>query len=846
MTAQTEKHVPRATYRLQFHPGFTFDHAAQITDYLSALGVSHVYASPYLQAAPGSTHGYDVTDPAGVNAELGGEEGHKRFCKALENNGLGQVADIVPNHMAVSHPAANKWWWDVLKNGPGSVYAGYFDIDWDPPENRLAGKILLPILEDQYGRVLEAGKIRVGLCPEHSLVCQYHDHVLPLRPGSAENIADHADPACRAAVLADHFNSNINALDSLLENQHYRLACWRAASEDINYRRFFAINSLAGVCVEDPDVFDTTHVRILDWLARGVIQGVRIDHPDGLKDPEQYLRRLETAAPDAWMVVEKILHPGEDLPGTWPVSGTTGYDFLNHATGLFVDPANKTAFTGIYEKFTSRKTSYEDIARACKHKVMDELLGAEIARLTHRLVQICENHRCFRDHTRPELAGALKQMLACMPVYRTYVRQGIAADRADTQVIAGAAAEAKSRQPETDPRLFDFLADLCCGRIPGEAETQWMLLFQQVSGPVTAKGIEDTAFYRYHRLICLNEVGGDPDTFGLSAEAFHQAMISRLEKCPAAMLATATHDTKRSEDVRARLALLSEIPDQWAAAVRRWAAHNAMYKNHHLLDANIEYLLYQTLVGAWPIDPARVCAFIQNAAREAREFTCWEQPDEAYEQALLDFAQNLLADSFFVSDLEAFVDPLIFPGRINSLSQTLLKLTAPGVPDLYQGTELWDLSLVDPDNRRPVDFARRRAMLDALADMTAQQVMAEMDSGLPKLFLISRMLHFRRQHPHLFSQKAPYQPIALAGRHPDHALAYLRAKQAAVIVPRMVMNFAGHWDDTRIRLPEGEWKNILTNQTFTGPDFFLDSILNRFPVALLVKTGPEHGKGTVS
>ncbi|MFO7861512.1 MAG: malto-oligosyltrehalose synthase [Desulfosalsimonas sp.] len=836
MTPQTENHIPRATYRLQFHPGFTFDHAAQIADYLAALGVSHVYASPYLQAAPGSTHGYDVTDPSRVNAELGGQSGHDRFCSALANAGLGQVIDIVPNHMAVSHPAANKWWWDVLKNGPASAYAGYFDIDWNPPENRMAGKILLPILEDQYGRVLEAGKIRVAVCPEQGLVCRYHDHVLPLRHGFAENIADHADPACRAAVLADHFNTNINALDNLLENQHYRLASWRAASQDINYRRFFAINSLAGVRVEDPAVFEATHARILDWAAQGRVCGLRIDHPDGLKDPEQYLSRLQSAAPDAWIVVEKILHPGEDLPGSWPAAGTTGYDFLNLVTGLFVDPANKTAFTGIYEKFTSRKTSYPDLAHACKHRVMEDLLGAEISRLTHRLVTICENHRCFRDHTRKELFRAICRMLACMPVYRTYVRENIPADSADTQVIARTAAEAKSRQPETDPRLFDFLADLCCGRIVGEAETQWMLLFQQVSGPVTAKGIEDTAFYRYHRLICLNEVGGDPEAFGLSAGAFHEAMISRQKKCPAAMLATSTHDTKRSEDVRARLALLSEIPDQWGAAVRRWAAHNAMHKTGHLPDANIEYLFYQSLVGAWPMDADRACAFIQKAAREAREFTCWEQPDEAYEDALLAFVRNLLADSFFMSDFEAFVDPLIFPGRINSLSQTLVKLTAPGVPDLYQGTELWDLSLVDPDNRRPVDFARRRHLLKSIKDMTLAQILADMDSGLPKLFLTSRVLGFRTQHPHLFSPNAQYQPVHVTGPHQDHSLAYLRGKQAAVIVPRLIMNFPGHWADTRVRLPGGQWKNILTNQTAVGPEFRLQDILSQFPVALMARS----------
>lgn len=819
MTGPAEKKIPRATYRLQFHPAFTFDDAAGLADYLSALGISHVYAAPYLQAASGSTHGYDVTDPTRVNSELGGEAGHAHFCQALKRRGLGQIIDIVPNHMAVGEPLANKWWMDVLQHGRSSRYAGFFDIDWDPPEQRLAGKVLLPILEDQYGRVLEAGKIRVESHGEHGLVCRYHDHLLPLCPDSAP--------------VSPETANDCQALDNLLENQHFRLACWRAAARDLNYRRFFAINSLAAVCVEKDAVFEITHARILDWLARGMVDGVRIDHPDGLKDPEGYLKRLEQAAPDAWIVVEKILHPGEALPPSWPVSGTTGYDFLNLLTGLFVDPAGERPLSDFYETFTGQKPAYEDRVYECKHLVMEKLLGADICRLTHRLVHICEKHRCVRDHTRTELEAAVKELLACMPVYRTYVGPDGRAGHADRAVIARAAAEARSRRPKTDPRLFDFLEELCCGRVTGGLESDWRLLFQQVSGPVTAKGIEDTAFYRYHRLVCLNEVGGDPSVFGLSADSFHQEMIRRAQAHPAAMLATSTHDTKRSEDVRARLALLSEIPEQWAAAVQRWAARHAVYKTHDLPDYNIEYLLYQNLAGAWPIDESRALSFILKAAREARVHTCWEDPDTEYEQALQDFTRAVLADSFFRADLEAFVEQLVTPGRINSLSQVLLKLTAPGVPDFYQGTELWDLSLVDPDNRRPVDFTLRRRLLASIENPDPDKIMAEMDSGLPKLHLIRTGLHFRGQRPDLFAPGSAYLPLAVKGAQKNHLLGFLRGGQVGAIVPRRVMGFSGSWGDTRIELPEGRWENRLTGEIFSGPEFFLEEILKQFPVALL-------------
>ncbi|MDY6824487.1 MAG: malto-oligosyltrehalose synthase [Thermodesulfobacteriota bacterium] len=829
MTKKTAKKILRATYRLQFHPGFTFEDAAAAADYFSALGISHIYASPYLQAAHGSTHGYDVTDPTRVNRELGGQDGHKRLCRELERRGMGQVIDVVPNHMEIFEPFSNKWWWDVLEKGRLSKYAGFFDIDWDPPEKRIAGKIVLPVLEDHYGRVLEAGKFSVAITDTRQWVCKYHDLIFPLSPDSITS----------SSVSPARLNEDPDALDTVLQSQHYRLTYWRAASRDLNYRRFFAINSLAAVRAEDITVFKKTHALVLDWLGCGLVDGVRIDHPDGLKDPEGYLKRLGKAAPDAWIVVEKILHPGEELPASWPVSGTTGYDFLNQAAGLFIDSANESRFSAIYEEFTGSTTAYKDLIHACRHLVMEKLLGSDICRLTELLVNICEKHRCFRDHTRSQLTAAVKELLACMPVYRTYVRKNVTASHTDQEIIRRAVSEAKTRGPEIDPRLWGFLSDICCNRIKPETEAdpeaEWMLRFQQTSGPVTAKGIEDTAFYRYNRLVCLNEVGGDPSVFGISVRQFHDAMVLRTQRCPEAMLATSTHDTKRSEDVRARLALLSEIPGHWEKAVKRWAAHNQTHKNQKLPDSNIEYLLYQSLVGAWPIGSERAAAFIQKAAREAAEYTCWEDPDTTYEQALLDFTKNILSDSFFVADITSFVTPLVNPGRINSLAQVLLKLTAPGVPDIYQGTELWDLSLVDPDNRRPVDFDRRRGLLASLEHMNMEQIMADMDSGLPKLYLIQKTLELRKDRPELFAPSASYGPVDITGTNHNHALAFTRGSRAVTIIPRLVMGFSGDWEDTRVNLSESAWQNIFTGETFTGPELLLRNILKKFPVALLLR-----------
>ncbi len=831
------KTVPKATYRLQFHAGFTLDHAAAIADYLADLGISHIYASPYLQAAPESSHGYDVVDHTTVNRELGGNEGHDRFCRALAENNLGQVLDLVPNHMAISHPVLNKWWWDVLKNGPASQYERFFDIDRNPPERRLGHRLLLPVLADHYGRELEAGKIRIAeLAGE--LVIDYNGMLFPLSPASvtlhAESNKDNTaspDPEKIARTL----NAETDALDRLLQNQHYRLAFWRTAAADLNYRRFFAINDLAGIRVEDERVFTETHQLVLKWLRQGIIDGLRIDHPDGLSDPETYFMRLRSASPEGWIIVEKILHTGEDLPSSWPVSGTTGYDFLNLVAGLFVDPAGEAPLTDFYIQFTGETSSFEEIVRVCKHRVMDDLLGADVSRLTELMIRICENHRFYRDYSRSELRTALREILAAMPVYRTYVRIDGRLRDADQQIIETAVGSAGKRHPEIDPALFTFIQDLLCRRYQGNLEHEFILRFQQLSGPVTAKGIEDTAFYRYHRLSCLNEVGGDPGTMGISTARFHNSMLERSTRYPRTMLATGTHDTKRSEDVRARMALLSEIPLQWTEAVRTWSKRNSVYRRNGLPDKNMEYLLYQTLVGAWPIDASRTWAFMEKAAREARVHTNWEQPDPHYEKALHAFVTSVLEDSIFVTDLSAFVIPLITPGRINSLSQTLIKLTSPGVPDIYQGTELWDMSLVDPDNRRPVDYTVRRELLKSLDNMTPEAVIAEMEKGLPKLYLTRQTLWLRRNHPGIFSPSSGYRPLPAKGVEKKHVVAYMRGEQAVVVVPRLIMGFSRDWHDTRIDLPNGLWLNLFTHETVTGPQVMIADLLARFPVGLLIK-----------
>ena len=879
------RRVPGSTYRVQLRPEFGFEEAAAIADYLAALGVTHLYASPYMAAAAGSTHGYDIVDPSHVSEELGGEAGHRRLCEALQRQGLGQVLDVVPNHMAITGPE-NVWWWDVLRQGITSRYAPYFDVDWRAPEARLHNKVLLPILGDHFGRVLEAGEFRVEW-NEWDFTLHYFQHTLPLSPHTLVGLLKEVAQDCGNETLAfiadalealggfkeadeqevnardrDHrvllellqrlaletpqvaealrtglrrLNQDYDALEKLLRSQHYRLAYWKVTSYEINYRRFFDINGLIGLRIEEADVFTETHSLILKWLDEGVLDGVRIDHPDGLRDPKQYFIRLRKAAPDAWLVVEKILEPGEPLHGSWPVQGTTGYDFLNRVLGLFIEPASEVFLTSLYGEFTGEETDYETLLHDRKHLIIRETFGGELSRLTYMLLEICEEHRRYRDYARHELQEALREFLACFPVYRTYARRGEAPGPQEVRAVEEAAARAKKHQPEADPDLFDFIAEILLQRVGGKTGYEFTLRFQQLSAPVMAKGAEDTAFYAYHRLTALNEVGGDPGRFGLSVDAFHGACIEAQDCWPQAMLASSTHDTKRSEDVRARLCLLTEMPERWAETVRRWRDINAPLKQHKYPDANTEYMIYQMLLGAWPISLERALPCVEKALHEAKVHTSWTNPNEKYDKAVLEFVRVLYAHPAFVTELDTLVKDLFLPGCRNSLSQTLIKFTAPGVPDIYQGCELWDFSLMDPDNRRPVDYEHRRSLLDRLEGMTPDAIWTEAASGLPKLYLTHRVLTLRREHPEWFGADADYTALRPTGSFPDRVVAFKRGEHVITIAPRLTMNLEKGWLDTRMELGPGRWRNVLTNEEFSKEVVDMDTLLRLFPVGLLIQ-----------
>jgi (1->4)-alpha-D-glucan 1-alpha-D-glucosylmutase len=878
-----------ATYRVQLHAGFTFDDAAAVADYLAALGVSHLYCSPYLQAAKGSTHGYDVVDHGRLNDDLGGAAAHRRLTDRLAGAGLGQVLDIVPNHMALAG-RANAWWWDVLENGPSSRYACYFDIDWDPPEAKLADTVLMPVLGDHYGRVLEAGELTIER-QGGSFTVRYYDHEAPLSPRTLDDLLSRAaaragsaaleelaaaygrlplailtDPAdveirhrgkeelramlgelaAAQPVVAEAIDAEItavnhdpDALDQLLRRQNYRLAYWGTANEELSYRRFFNIETLAGLRVEDEAVFADTHRLILGLVSGGTVDGLRVDHVDGLADPEAYLGRLRDATGGVYVVVEKILEAGEDLPGSWPVAGTTGYEFLNRVNRLFVDPASENAMRAGYMSFTGCHDSYPDVVHAAKVQIMREELATEVERLTGVLADVCERHRRQRDQTRRDLRDTLREVIAAFPVYRTYARPGSPVTSADRVHVAAAVATARQRRPDLDGELVGFIGELLVLGYAGDAEADFALRFAQVSAPVMAKGVEDTAFYRYQPLVSLNEVGGDPGRFGAPVAEFHQAMSEAAGRWPEAMLTLSTHDTKRSGDVRARINVLSEMPEAWEHAAQRWAHRNKRYKHNGWPDRNAEYLLYQSLVGTWPIDTGRVTAFMEKAAKEAKVHTSWTEPQAEYDDALAAFAAAILADAGFTADLEAFLAEhrLVERGQVNSLAQTTLLLTCPGVPDLYQGTEVWEFSLVDPDNRRPVDYGARRRLLDALASAGPEAALSRAGEGGPKLWLIHRLLGHRRRHPGAYQAGSGYQPLPVSGRRAPNVVAFTRTGGLAVVVPRLVADLADDWAGTTVALPGGGWVNVLTGETVDGGDTGAAALLRRFPVAVLGREG---------
>jgi (1->4)-alpha-D-glucan 1-alpha-D-glucosylmutase len=650
-----------------------------------------------------------------------------------------------------------------------------------------------------------------------------------------------ASPEVAKAIDAEveAANRDPDALDDLLSQQNYRLAYWRTGAEELSYRRFFDIETLAGLRVEDEAVFADTHRLILELVAQGTADGLRIDHVDGLADPEGYLARLRDATGGAYVVVEKILQSDEQLPRSWPVAGTSGYDFLNHVNQLFVDADHETALRDGYARFTGLQQDFADVAHAAKLQIMREDLAAEVERLTGLLADVCERHRRHRDHTRRELRDCLSELIAAFPVYRTYFRAGQPATDADVAHVAAAVRGATQHRPDLDAELFGFVGDLITGKYPGEEETEFAVRFAQVSAPVMAKGVEDTAFYRYQPLVSLNEVGGDPGRFGRPVQAFHAAMADAARHWPEAMLTLSTHDTKRSADVRARISVLSELPDAWEHAVVRWADRNNAYKQDGWPDRNAEYLLYQTLVGAWPIGPGRVAAFMLKAAKEAKTRTSWIDPNAGYDDALSAFVTAAMADQGFVADLEGFLGEhrLVERGRVNSLAQTALMLTCPGVPDLYQGTEVWEESLVDPDNRRPVDYHRRRALLDSLADGGPEAALARGQEGGPKLWLIHRVLGHRRRHPGAYGPGSGYAPLPVTGDRSAHALAFARSRGLAVLVPRLAGALADgdDWAGTTVELPAGRWTDVLTGQPCSGGQVEVAALLRRFPVAILGK-----------
>lgn len=833
-----------STYRLQLRPEFTFADALGVVDHLEALGVSHAYLSPVLQAAPGSTHGYDVVDHSRINTELGGEAGLRELAGALHARGIGVIADVVPNHMDVPTPLwHNRAMWSVLRDGPGSAYARWLDVDWTVPQRA----VLMPVLGARIGDVLDAGEL--SLATEEvpvgedgavvtETVLRYYDHVLPVRAGTED------------LPMAE-----------LVDRQWYRLAYWRVADEELNYRRFFDVDTLAAVRVEDPDVFEATHRVLLDLFAEGVLDGFRIDHPDGLADPRGYLRRLaEARGPQGqrpYVVVEKILEGEEQLPADWPCDGTTGYDTLRRISGVLVNPSAEAPLTLLHaEVGTSSGASvgdYHELVDTAKHEVVQGGQYAEVHRLVDLLVDICADDVHLRDHTRRALQDAVTELLVAMDRYRAYVVPGEAPDAEAVAVVSEAAHRARQHLPEDRHATLDLVAELVLGRdlVPGGSgaadratpedqggaaglarRRELVVRFQQTCGPVMAKGVEDTAFYRWHRFVALNEVGGDPSRFGVTPEELHAAAERMAATWPATMTTLSTHDTKRSEDARARLLAAVEDPERWVGAVRGWHEQAAAHRSGDEVDGDTELLLWQTLVATWPITEERLLGYLTKATREAKLRTTWTSPDEAYEQAVADLATGVLGDEDLRGGVATFVDAVQPWTRAVTLAQKALQLVLPGVPDVYQGTELVDRSLVDPDNRRPVDYADRAARLAHLDGGGAPR-----DLDDEKLLVTSRALRLRRDLPEAFTgPDAGYEPVATSS---GNALAFARgpvgAPEVVLVVTRRPgeLDRLGGWGRHTVHLPDGSWTDVLTGAAWEGGGTLADDLLARLPVALL-------------
>ena len=962
----TASATPCATYRLQFNRDFTFADASKIIPYLHLLGISHVYASPFLKARSGSSHGYDIVDHNALNPEIGNEASFAAYVRTLQQYGMGQLLDIVPNHMGVGGDD-NVWWLDVLENGEASVYASYFDIDWHPVNPALRNKVLLPFLGDHYGTVLEQCELTLTLDTDKGAFgIRYYEHLFPIDPRSYPEIlgfrietleqelvykqevfntfltliADcrdlprrtelsvaqrqkrhHGIAACKRRLIelcrkqpeiqafvqdnVSYFNGtagqskSFDPLHRLLEAQAYRLAYWLVASDEINYRRFFDINELAGIRMEHSEVFAATHHLILRLIDNGEVNGLRIDHPDGLSNPFKYCHDLQQAiaepgngsskpsANPACLLVEKILANHEHLPADWPVAGTTGYEVAYLINGLFIYPDSERSLSQLYNRFTHRAQDFDELLYDRKKLIMRSALASELTVLANLASNIARTDRFTRDFTNNGLRDALAEVVACFPVYRTYITQQQSSEE-DHRYIQWAIAQAKKRSPAADIQIFDFIQQLLTlSRLENYSSrvqrqlVQFALRFQQYTAPVMAKGMEDTAFYAYNRLVSLNDVGFDPRTFGISINAFHHANRERLESWPQSMVTTSTHDSKRGEDVRARINVLSEMPLEWRQHLARWSRVNRRRKL--LVDdlsapsRNDEYLLYQTLLGTWPLQTPdeeglnafreRIEAYMQKAIREAKVHTSWINPNSEYEEAVRHFIRAILDTperNAFVVDFVLFQKRVGRYGLLNSLSQTLLKLTVPGVPDIYQGNELWSFNLVDPDNRRSVDYDLRQEQLQALVsacqsgdDLTGllQDLLSRIEDGRAKLYITWRALTIRRQQPRVFSE-GEYLNLKTQGPRAEHICAFVRRfadKEVLVATPRWFANLAGEsehmpfgnkiWGNTWIAVPEGaqtgNYRNILSDETVqvherkNGAWLNAADVFKCFPAALL-------------
>ncbi|HUK48512.1 MAG TPA: malto-oligosyltrehalose synthase [Terriglobales bacterium] len=948
--------IPLSTYRLQFNRSFTFSQAAELVPYLAELGVSHCYASPYLRARPGSMHGYDIIDHHHLNPEIGSPEEYDRFVTALHEHGMGQILDVVPNHMGIMG-ADNAWWLEVLENGEASTYAQFFDIDWYPLKDELQGKVLVPVLGDQYGTVLDRGELKLTFDMENGgFSIAYFKHRFPVNPREyprilgrnidqlrehlasdnqdlleleslisafnhlpgreetapekqAERLRDKeihkrrlAALCARSHEISEFLEDNVRELSgtpgdsssfddlhALIKAQAYRLAYWRVAADDINYRRFFDVNDLAALRQEDEIVFRQTHELVLNLLRDGKLNGLRIDHPDGLYNPKQYFERLQRASDHStgqqssskthYVVAEKILTGDEKLPEDWPIHGTTGYNFSNLVNGLFVDPDSERRLNRIYRAFTGRRSTFKELVYECKKLVMDYSLNSELNVLANHLsrIALADRHTC--DFTLNGLRDALTEIVACFPVYRTYVTED-SVSASDRMYINEAVECAKEKSSAADPSVYDFIREvLLSTRAEGHPDyyrrsvVHFAMKFQQYTSALMAKGLEDTSFYRYHRLVSLNDVGGDPVRFGIRPEEFHREIARRARSWPHEMVATSTHDSKRSEDVRARINVLSEFPIEWYRHVRKWRELNRGKKTvSDAIEAptrNDEYLFYQTLVGAWPVGrdaenppdsfKERMRKYMLKALREAKENTSWANQNSQYEDSVIKFVNAVLDSQEFRDDLLPFHRVISHFGMLNSISQTLIKLTVPGVPDIYQGNELWEFNLVDPDNRRAVDYALRRRTLRQFeeienrrcekCDPLFREIASDMHDGRIKLFITWKALTLRKQRPELF-QCGEYVPLSIEGDHARHLLAFARKHANGMIVvavPRLCGELLKGtptlplgeqtWGNTSVELPgnSGELRNLFTGESISAGNQKLAAaeIFRSFPVALL-------------